>query len=366
MKRPVSFTTLVNYGESLGLHLLPYKAESLDFIENAFLPMLLVLNENGRSHMVVLKKKKKRRFWILDPDQGERKLKEKELESLYALYFLAVEGFHEKGAGGHPPCDGVYGTAVVGSLLPLFEAPLLLGGFLPYCSFLFPFLPALSIGGAFLISLAAKLLSLSFVSKMRKRYRGNLLESDPKEREERFRKFHDYLALSTSQYPSWLFGAGEIASLIAFSFLIELRLGALLLILGMAFALWSFFLGTRIKKIRREGEEAESRYRKGAGGLEESLDEAFFASKRFGKLLFLKEGCRYLLCVSVAAGFYFAEGKNLSSAALLGFFLLFFLKEVDKLVCFFFGRVEREKTKAYFRLHFPDSKEKQEKEGGRW
>ncbi len=96
-----TLSELIAFASQFGLTLSGYK-----FLEPSALstcdcfPLLLMLEENGKEHLVMAKKKKKDRYLILDPASGESWQKEKELLAKFGgvyLRQLSYESKEEKG-----------------------------------------------------------------------------------------------------------------------------------------------------------------------------------------------------------------------------------------------------------------------------
>ena len=351
-----SLAEIMAYAGDYGLTLAAFKAKSPEeILANRNFPLLINLLEDGHLHMVVLQRKRGRRFLLLDPIRGRRVLSGSELVALFEGSYLSVEGFQEKGEGvpKAKPCFH-RGHTALSILLSLFPAPLLLLGFVFLSSSTLSFLMAT--GAAFLLSGLGRLHRLYLNREFDAHYSPHLLHPSPKRRQELYLHYHAYKRLRFASIPGGAFLVAEVVSLTVFFCLSDWTLG-LAIMSASLFIMVDFLVEYPFIEAReRKVEEAERLFLSESGNTQHiagDLSRLLHLGASHGDHLCIRDFV--LTALMVGLGVVFALSNGPFSLTRLIFYvlsLLFIAKEVDKTLVFFSKNEQRAKEEAYFRGHF--------------
>ncbi len=351
---------IMAYAGDYGLTLAPFRAKSPEeILPNRNFPLLINLLEDGHLHMVVLQRKRGRRFLLLDPIRGRRVLSGSELVALFEGSYLSVEGFQEKGEGlpKAKPCFNRGHTALA-ILLSLFPAPLLLLGFVflndgsssKSLSFL------MAAGVAFLLSGLGKLHRLYLSREFDAHYSPHLLHPSPKRRQELYLHYHAYKRLRFASIPGGVFLVAEVISLVVFFCLSDWTLGLAIMSASLLIMIDFLVEYPFIEARERRVEEAERLFLSENGNTQQiagDLSRLLHLGATHGDHLCIRDFV--LTAVMVGLGITFALSSGPFSLTRLIFYvlsLLFIAREVDKTLVFFSKSEQRAKEEAYFRGHF--------------
>ena len=355
-----SLAELIRYGGTLGLTLRAYEATSPEELLRADkTPLLLVLNEEGHSHMVVLEKITHGHFIVLDPDKGRIKTRKQKLVKRFSGAFLQVEGYAAKGEQPKHP------TMLIGSNSPLSLLPMVFMASSAACFLWAPSAQGWVVLTMVLLSVASSLfLRLFLLGAMRrfdKRYLTRIDVDDPKRRWERLYRYHAYKRAAFLTPSQALGRLCLLGAALVFVGLNDLYMALFLGVGVLLFGLLNILTLPKIKKAERLAGEQESRYLSQDIPKEERvplLQALTSNSYRYGALRMGINGFGYLLAATMALVYFFVtNGAAIFDVALL-FLMQFALQsEVEQLCSIGDNNLQRHKERAYFIQHFLYSEE---------
>lgn len=352
-----SLGELISFASEHGLTLSGYKfLEPSGLLSHKEFPILLLLEEKGQTHMVVLAKARGSYFLVLDPMKGRRWVKKSELAEKTSLFYLKQLSFAKKPEKkGAPPYQRKRRWGDFLAIFPVLEGLLGLcalstlrqdGSFLVLAIFLL----------AYCLCLASRtLFSFKAMKRFDEEYLSGCLFGGREERKERFCHYNAYKKASLLSPLNLAEDAVSFFLIYALLFFNDPLFGLLCIAPISLCALEKILSKGKDEKDQEAIENAETRFLEGKKG-----DK--------GALLSLKEGLR--------ESYAFAERKacvglfdfslcafSSSLALLLGpatsnrfLFCLFsscyLLHLVSKLWEDFSLWGDKKKEWPYFRLHF--------------
>lgn len=351
IKEAPSLKGIVDFASKQGLALRAKKADrSEEITTNEIYPLLIVLLEDERQHMVFLKKKTKKGYLVYDSARGKRTLGEEELISKFTGIYLEIEGYKrkEEKIKKKPLINPI--DKIASFLFPIGEVSCL-------CLALFLssqesfYLPFLLLAASFCLGLAKRLHLLSAMKRFDDEYLG--IEEWPIA--SRKANLAHYSAFKGALFgSSGIFLTGAITAF----------LGAFLLYFGDSSS-WIFLLGTilfflleaififpLIEKRKKRLEEEEGKYLEGA-------DSSISARSLFGKASdvakqeSLLDLSRLFYCASLAliCAFIYPPASLPRVIFLLGGYSLF-LRSLEDCYKGVILAKNAKKELPYFLLHF--------------
>ena len=353
-----SLREIIQYASAHGLILKAYRLSNpkkiVDFLKE---PVLAMIQEDGLTHMVYLRKKRGKTFFLYDPSKGKRRCKEKEFFSSFTGIFLKKEHYEEKEDSFQKPIFLPRRTIFLLDLLKSFSVLLVfLGFYFVDEQGSFPITVGLLGGFAILTVLSRSLLS----KKMRQfdeKYLDSLLLIEPRKRKEAYLHFHRFKAAICSREPNLFAGALEIAALLVLFSLNELWMGMAMLFIFLLLLLERGLLYPKLAKKEEELSRAEEDFLSDSRTPgHEKVDAAKLSSLTYS--LADRFCYRDYLLLAIEAFLALAVSfLSSSSTSLNGFFvwlmgLYLFGEESGKFLSCFFGKEDFRKEEAYFLGHF--------------
>ena len=353
-----SLREIMRFSSAHGLFLKAYRLERKEKVgEYLREPLLAMIQEDGLTHMIYLKKKRLHHYLAYDPSSGKRWIKEGDFLQRFTGIFLKKEHFTPKKEDFPKPVFIKRRTLILLDLLRCLSILLVfLGFYFVDEEGSFPLTALLLAGFAASSVLSRFVLSRQMLAFDRK-YLDSLLLIETKKRKEAYLHFLRFKTGVFSREPSLVAGALEIAALLVLFTLNELWMGLAMLGLSLLLLLERAILYPRF--LRRSGELAR-------------VEEDFLSDSRTpghekasaGDLSRLTYRLADIACLRDYA-FYTLEGLlalmvtflSSSSTSLNAFFvwmmgLYLFGEEYGKFLSSLFGKEEFLKEEAYFLGHF--------------
>ncbi len=353
-----SLRELMEYAAKHGLILKAYRMGKKEKIARYLdEPVLALVQEDGLSHMVYLRKGRFGRYILLDPARGKRRLKEAAFLNIFAGIFLKKDSFVPKPEQIPKPTFVKRGTMMILNLARSVSVLLVfLALYFVDEEGSFPLTVALFSSFA-LLSVFSRAFSSKKMREFDLVYLDSLYGIEPRKRKEAYLHFHRFKAGIFSREPSLWAGALEIAALLVLFSLNELWMGVAMLGLCLALVLERAAL---YPKLLRRGEElarleedflTDSRT---PGHEKVTAKELSALTYRVADLTIYRDYLFMAVEVLLALGVAFLSDSSTSLNAffvwLMGLYL--FGEECQKFFSALFGRDEFLKEEAYFLGHF--------------
>ena len=356
-KQAPSLGELIAYAEARGLLLAGYQfLEPSGLARSQAFPLLLLVKEGGKEHLVMAKAKRRRGYLVCDPKRGKIRVDEKEMGSWFTGIYLKPLSFDPKKAEAYlrPLPKKVKGNPFL-YFIPFLETLVALG--VLSClrregSFL---LLSLFLALYFLLWAGRNFLFLSSARSFDREYSSRCLAGSPEERESLLRHYCAYKKVCFAPMLSLIENACAFL-LLGFLLVLNEPLFALLILIPLSFSLLStLFLAPRRRKQKESIAEKEKRFAEEEMGQQERmalLEELLQSGQGYAKRDSFLNTVLVLLC-AFSAGLAMAVGPVSSNRFL---FCLFASLSLMKTLCGGLNdlasiRQER-KERPYFRFHF--------------
>lgn len=347
---------LISYAEEMGLRLRGYHAEPSTLLETTEFPLLLLLQEEGRLHMVFLAARKRNGFLLLDPSRGKRILTQQELVSLVTGDFLRIEGYAKKGGIRlwDVPKSSLWqrGAGFFAAFLPMAA----LGAGLFMLNGRFPtYVPLLCFASAIAWSLLQKWSLVKAMARFDGKYMEGIDAKDLKRRRDLYVRYHAYKR-AAFVHPAEVLGRFASTFAVLVFFLIHDVYLALASAIGVGvLAFLEFLLKDKRRYLEGAAESAEGSYLFALVNKprrEELRAKVLSTGKAYARLLLFVQTGIYVLSMALAVGFSFVGGVPSTLRVLFYLFSIsYVLFETQKL--FQSGTLleQKRKEEPYFLLH---------------
>lgn len=355
--KPPSLGELIAFAKSFGLVLSGYK-----FLEprglsawEAF-PLLLVMNGEGSSHMVMVKRKRKGRYLVLDPASGESWQKEEELIPRFSgvyLRQLSYEGQEEKGEA--LPSFKRPRFAYVLPLFPVLEASLAFFAITFFSSISNFSLLLLFVAAYCLLLLSRTVFLMAAMEQFDASYGQGLAL---REKEGRKEALQHYLAYKKAAIVPWVSLPEDIACFAFVFFLVALNEPLFASFTLIPFA--AFFLDKTLLRKKERSEEKSIGSKEKAflesedaiGKRMEMLNDLFSSLGSYTRKELSKKAILVLLCL-VSSCLGLLGGEFASNRFILFVFSSLYLLSLGERIFLDVRSIGTEKKeRSYFHQHF--------------
>jgi hypothetical protein len=324
--------------------------------KNVSFPLLLVLNEEGKSHMVYLTGHQGKRFLVLDPSRGKRTIGESEMSRSFSGVFLEATKFNSIDFEVKKPFFMPKRTRLALGLIQILSFFSLIAGFY-FINDEGNFLAPLVLFAIFaLFSIAQRAMTVKAMKCFDDRHL-NFVDSLPLEsREDAYRHYNSFKTAIFSGAPAIIGGALEIAAFSVLFAINEPWIGLSVATIFMLLMIERLVLKPRIREKENELEKTERGFLGGYWPKERRRPTSrdvvtgairianYLAYRR--TVIFAVELVFSLLCVLLSG----RVSLNYLLFSLAGITILG--EEFEKIVAITEKRNEFEKEKAYFIGHF--------------
>ncbi len=355
--KPPSLGELIAFAKGFGLTLSGYK-----FLEPSGLsacdtfPLLLLMNGEESSHMVMVKRKRRGRFLVLDPAAGESWQKEEDLIPKFSGIYLRQLSYESKEEKGEAlPSFKRPRFAYVLPLFPILEAALAFFAIMFFSSASNFSLLLLFVAAYCLLILSRSVFLMAAMEQFDASYSQGLAVREKGERKEALKH---YLAYKKAAILPWVSLPEDIACFSFVFFLVALNeplFASLTLVPFAVFFLDKMLLG---KKERREAEkigceekaflESEDTIGKRMG----MLNDLFSSLGSYTRKELSKKAILVLLCL-VSSCLGLLSGEFASNRFILFVFSSLYLLSLGERIFLDLRSIETEKReRPYFYQHF--------------
>ena len=352
-----SLGELIAFADGFGLTLSGYKFLEPSALSTCDLfPLLLVLEEEGNSHLVMAKKKKKSRYLILDPALGESWQKEEDLLPKFSgvyLKQLSYESKQEKGEAVPSLKRPLIAYAL--PLFPVLEAALAFFTILFFSSVSNFTLLLLFIAAYCLLILSRSVFLMAAMEQFDAQWSQGLAT---REKEKRKEALEHYLAYKKASIVPWVNLPENIACFAFVFFLVAVNeplFACLTLIPFGVFFLDKFLLRKKQKKEldRISGEEkAFLESEETIGKRMAMLTDLFSSLTLYTRKELSKKAILVLLCL-ISSCLGLLNGEFASNRFLLFVFSSLYLLSLGERIFADLKSIETEKReRSYFYQHF--------------
>lgn len=352
-----SLEDVIGFAAKHGLILGAYRVNDPREIEkNVSFPLFLVLNEEGKSHMVYLTGHQGERFLVMDPSRGKRIIDRLEMLTLFSGVFLEVTEIKKVDFKAKKPILMPKLTRLALSLMQVSSFSSLIAGFY-FINDDGNFLMPLILFAIFaLFSIVQRAMTVRAMDRFDDRHLG-FVDSLPLEnREDAYRHYISFKTAIFSGAPAIIGGALEIAALSVLFAMNEPWIGLAVVSIFILLGIEKLALGTKVREKEKNLEKTErgflggywpKEYRRPLGRdvAKSAIRIADYLAYR-RTVIFAVELVFSLLCVLLSG----RVSLNYLLFSLAGIAIL--SEEFEKLIAILEKRNEFEKEKAYFIGHF--------------
>lgn len=326
---------LISYARDAGLRLRAYAVDNTaELLQNTEFPLLVILHEKGRQHMVFLLAHRRGKFIFLDPAKGKRFVDDSDMILLWTGCFLRIEGYEKKGelSFWDQPVIPLLPARLVLALLPM--AFLMLSFILLFSGY-----PTFFVVIAMVTSLACSMIEKVIMLRAMERFDTRYMDGvDAKFLKKRRDLYVHYQAYKRAAIVSRSEVLGHFLSVFAaLTFLVfaDPYLAAAAAISLILVCFLHAFLDPKKKTLEQKCESLEGTYffaLVDEGRRKELRDELRACSRKYSVVLSSFQGLFIAFSVGLAILFCLAQG--VFTAQILIFYmltLLFVANEGDKL-----------------------------------
>lgn len=350
-----SLGELISYASEFGLTLSGYK-----FLEPSGLasweefPLMAVLSVDGKDHMVVLRKKRGKKYLVLDPSEGASWRSEEDLLRAFSgIYLRQLSCSLDKKKAKRPKIKRP-SLCFLLPLFPILEGLIVLFGLTFFANGgNFPML-ILFVASYCLVLLARTAFLIGAMSQFDSLHSKSLARSDKENRKEWLKHYLAYKKASITPFANL---PEDLACFAVFYFLIAFNepiFACFALIPLAVFGVENVFFRDKIKRLGKTLEERENQFLQEEGSADQTfgrLTGLLSFSRFFTRFLFCKKAFYVLLCL-VSACLGLLNGSFSSNRFLLLAFSCVYLFSLFERIFEDVREIEEEKRERGSFLHY--------------
>ena len=352
-----SLSELIRYASQHGLKLRAYQYKNCcDIKNNKVYPILVLLKEDGLSHLAYLERRVGHRFILLDPARGKRSIRDLEFYNIFTGVFLQKEEFHLKDEEIKIPAYQRKGGRLLTCLLSACSLACLFASFYFIDETSQYWLP-ISLFAGFCLFVVLERIHLSrSMKRFDRTYISSLSVMPYASRREAYYHYVAFKAGIFSRAPSLVSGALEIAALGILFWSNEEWMGRAILSLFILLLLSEAIFGPWFRKKSKQVEESEDAF---LGGYTYEKDDRRLmrdllrGSYQLADFQIMRGYAFFAVELLLALGVTFLSGGITLNAFFLWFMSLWFLgDEFQKCLKTILAKDDFLKEEAYFLSHF--------------